>query len=68
MIDLQENTATPTELMLALQDDYIARGAVAISDMRENNPKGFIAVIGAVSDMLMKGLESQAEKYRQQTP
>ena len=67
MIDLYDNTA-PSELVRALQDDYKARGALAITDMRENNPKGFIAVIGAVSDMLMKGLESQAENYGQKTP
>lgn len=49
MIDLHENIATPAELAIALQDDYKARGAVAISDMRVNNPKGFIDLIGLVA-------------------
>ena len=56
------------ELMRALQDDYKARGVVAITDMRKNNPKGFIDVIRAVSDRIAKGLESQAENYGQKTP
>ena len=68
MIDLYDNTATPMELMRALQDDYKARGVVAITDMRKNNPKGFIDVIRAVSDRIAKGLESQAENYGQKTP
>ena len=65
MIDLYDNTAAPTELIRALQDDYEARGAVAITDIRENDPKAFIDVIGAVSDMIAKGLEIQVDKYRQ---
>ena len=64
MIDLYDNTA-PSELVRALQDDYKARGALAITDMRENNPKAFIDVIRAVSDRITKGLENHAENYGQ---
>ena len=57
MIDLHGNTATPAELTIALQHDYKARSAVAISDMRVNNPKGFIDVIGVIVS-LVQGLDS----------